>query len=614
MTQRLLALHSGPHPSRKGVCPSGIGRPVTSDAHKPGFGSPSWHFRAVGKSVVNSVGNSTRHPAQMARASEEDSGTQWDSLARSLISEDAAGQTSSRRERSTPEPAHGGLRGDDQPQAWDAGLRRRTRASSGSAHDAHSLAGEAYDTEPAQRRSGRVRRRAYAESGGGPDGPLSARDGDQSRPGRRDDSRATGRSAHVMAAAGRGGERPIRQICARSDVMSPLQSKLRAVLAGLAVVVVVGFAVPSVLGAVTVSLWSRSGVFDVSGPARLALFLLDAVAWMAWLRIIVGLCLDVVSGLRHPDNPQRAGGLRGHLAGWVLGFALLVLPGSAMGAGLAGATTAAAPISAPLPATDEVASPPSLSAPISPVSSAPSANSPVVSATSVSTNTVSTNTVATYTVVSGDCLSTIALRFYGDEGAWNEIWAANANRMMADGMRFVDPNLIYAGWILDPSRPGRPESHGVHSNRSDAHAVLADASAGVQAGSGAPRRLAASGRSKGSEWVGGSTVVGAGPFPGPRPPRRRTQSRHSPEAGRPVSARRARLGHFMARATAPRRRRPSAVTPSPVQCCAGYPSPPASEFRSWSRPPICAASGADARRPGPPEATTKPSPTRTRPP
>ena len=242
--------------------------------------------------------------------------------------------------------------------------------------------------------------------------------------------------------------------------MSPLQSKLRAVLAGLAVVVVVGFAVPSVLGAVTVSLWSRSGVFDVSGPARLALFLLDAVAWMAWLRIIVGLCLDVVSGLRHPDNPQRAGGLRGHLAGWVLGFALIILPGSAMGAGLAGATTAAAPISAPLPATDEVASLPSLSAPISPVATAPSASSPVVSATPVSTNTV-----ATYTVVSGDCLSTIALRFYGDEGAWNEIWAANANRMMADGMRFGDPNLIYAGWIL--VLPGLPGASTTESTPTD---------------------------------------------------------------------------------------------------------------------------------------------------
>ena len=74
--------------------------------------------------------------------------------------------------------------------------------SNGSAHDARSLAGGAYDTEPAQRRSGRVRRRTYAESGGGPDGPLSARDGDQSRPGRRADSRATGRSAHMMAGTG----------------------------------------------------------------------------------------------------------------------------------------------------------------------------------------------------------------------------------------------------------------------------------------------------------------------------------------------------------------------------------------------------------------------------
>ena len=304
-----------------------------------------------------------------------------------------AGQTSSRRGRSTPEHAHGGPRGDDQPQAWDAGLPPTDPSDAAVLRMTRSLAGGAYDTEPAQRRSRRVRRRAYAESGGGPDGPLSARDGDQSRPGRRDDWRATGQRTRD-GGAGWGGERPNRQIRTRSDVMSPLPSKLRAVLAGLAVVVVVGFAVPSVLGAVTVSLWSRSGVFDVSGPARLALFLLAAVAWMAWLRIIVGLCLDVASGLRHPDHPRRTGGLRGHLAGWVLGFALLVLPGSAMGAGLAGATTATAPISAPLPSTDEVASPPSLSAPISLVSSAPSANGPVGSATTVSTNTVATNTVA----------------------------------------------------------------------------------------------------------------------------------------------------------------------------------------------------------------------------
>ena len=242
--------------------------------------------------------------------------------------------------------------------------------------------------------------------------------------------------------------------------MSPPQSKLRAALAGFAVVVVVGLATPSVLGAVTAALWSHSAIFDVHGPARFGLFLLDAVAWVAWLRIIVGLCLDVASGLRQPNNPQPRGGMRGHLAGWVLGFALLALPGSAMGAGGAGATTAATRISATLPATDEAASLPSPSAPIPPVPSAPSANSPVITPV-----TVASNTASTYTVVSGDCLSTIALHFYGDEGAWNEIWAANANRMMADGMRFGDPNLIYAGWIL--ILPGFPAASPTEYNRTD---------------------------------------------------------------------------------------------------------------------------------------------------
>ncbi len=231
--------------------------------------------------------------------------------------------------------------------------------------------------------------------------------------------------------------------------MSPPLSKVRAVLAGLAVVVVVGLATPGVLGSVTVALWTHSAIFDAHGPARLGLFLLDAVAWVAWLRIIVGLCLDVASGLRQPNNPQRRAGMRGHLAGWVLGFALVVLSGSAMGAGVAGAASAAARISATLPVTHEAASLSSPSASMAPVSTVPSTKGPVIAPA-----TVAPITASTYTVVSGDCLSTIALHFYGDEGAWNEIWAANANRMMADGMRFGDPNLIYAGWTL--ILPGLP--------------------------------------------------------------------------------------------------------------------------------------------------------------
>ena len=390
--------------------------------------------------------------------------------------------------------------------------------SNGDAHDAPSLVGGAYDIEPAERRSG-----PRPETGL----TLSQEEGQMDRcrhvtgtslgQRRRADSRAAGRERPPDGGAGGGGDRPIPAICGRADVMSPPQSKLRAVLAGLAVVVVVGLATPSVLGAVTVALWSHSGVFDVSGPARLALFLLDAVAWVAWLRIIVGLCLDVASGLRHPNDPQRSGGLRGHLAGWVLGFALIVLPGSAMGAGLAAAR--------PLPRRyRHLACEPMrrrhqlLRArrfrPCRPLLLPKSGSS----VDSVSANTVSTNTVATYTVVSGDCLSTIALRFYGDEGAWTEIWAANANRMMADGMRFVDPNLIYAGWNLILPGLAATSPDGIQSNRSDAHAAIVDASASVQAGSGAPRRLAASGRSRGWGWAGGSAAVGAGPLQGASAP------------------------------------------------------------------------------------------------
>jgi hypothetical protein len=66
------------------------------------------------------VRNCTGHPAQMAGASEEDFGTQWHTLARSSVPEDAVGQKSSGPDRLIPEPGHGGMRGAD--------LRRPARA------------------------------------------------------------------------------------------------------------------------------------------------------------------------------------------------------------------------------------------------------------------------------------------------------------------------------------------------------------------------------------------------------------------------------------------------------------------------------------------------------
>jgi len=116
MKQRLFVVHSRSQATRKGVWPCGIGCPITSDAPKTGFRSPSWHFRTVGKSV----GNCTGHPAQMAGTSEEDFGTQWHTLAYSFVSEEAG-----RSEIVEPGPLHPrararGTRGAD--------LRRRAPA------------------------------------------------------------------------------------------------------------------------------------------------------------------------------------------------------------------------------------------------------------------------------------------------------------------------------------------------------------------------------------------------------------------------------------------------------------------------------------------------------
>ena len=290
--------------------------------------------------------------------------------------------------------------------------------------------------------------------------------------------------------------------------MSRSLSKLRAVLAGLAVVAVVGLATPSVLGMVTVSLWTHGPLFDVQGLARLALFLLDAVAWVAWLRIIVALCLDVASGLRQPNAPQRTGGVRGHLAGWVLGFVLLVLPGSAMGAGVAVAAPVASWVSVSSPGPDLTAAQAPPSVPISSVSSTRPAISPAVSPTEG----------ADYTVVSGDCLSTIALHFYGDEGAWTQIWAANANRIMAGGMRFGDPNLIYAGWILTlPGLPGPSPSESIPADPPPTPPFGRTFTC-VHGGSSAACRVATCEWSTPSGWVGRSKAIGASACPGPSAP------------------------------------------------------------------------------------------------
>jgi nucleoid-associated protein YgaU len=53
-----------------------------------------------------------------------------------------------------------------------------------------------------------------------------------------------------------------------------------------------------------------------------------------------------------------------------------------------------------------------------------------------------------YRVQAGDTLWSIAGSLLGDAQRWRDVWRTNAGRMMLDGSRFVDPNLIQPGWRL----------------------------------------------------------------------------------------------------------------------------------------------------------------------
>lgn len=54
-----------------------------------------------------------------------------------------------------------------------------------------------------------------------------------------------------------------------------------------------------------------------------------------------------------------------------------------------------------------------------------------------------------YRVRPGDSLWRISESLLSDGFRWTEIWELNQGRVMTDGRRFTDPDLIYPGWILE---------------------------------------------------------------------------------------------------------------------------------------------------------------------
>jgi hypothetical protein len=230
--------------------------------------------------------------------------------------------------------------------------------------------------------------------------------------------------------------------------------KLRVALAGIAVVIVIGLATPATLVALASFVWPHSWVWHDIGLARCVVLGFLALATVAWLLFVVDFVADVVAQLRSHHNGMTLGaGARVRMVGWVVGLVLLVGPTSLAVGSAAGASTPAAQVTLSVghPLNALVSSTAAPSTPIAPPGPSSLGGSPIP----VDGATAQPLSM-TYIVMSGDNLSTIALHFYGDEGAWGEVWAANSDRLMPDGRRFVDPNLIYVGWTL--TLPGISES------------------------------------------------------------------------------------------------------------------------------------------------------------
>lgn len=77
------------------------------------------------------------------------------------------------------------------------------------------------------------------------------------------------------------------------------------------------------------------------------------------------------------------------------------------------------------------------------------------------------NIPKTHTVVRGDNLWRIAERYLDDGFRWIDIWRLNQHQEMTDGRQFVDPNLIYPGWVLElPQDAVTPEPEAIDEGES----------------------------------------------------------------------------------------------------------------------------------------------------
>ncbi len=106
-------------------------------------------------------------------------------------------------------------------------------------------------------------------------------------------------------------------------------ARLRIALAGIAVVIVVGLATPTALGALAAHVWPHRWTWSDVGPAKASMLVMLAIAAVAWLLFVIDLCGEVLAQL-HSNHVEGAtgSGARVRMVGWVVGLILMVLPAS----------------------------------------------------------------------------------------------------------------------------------------------------------------------------------------------------------------------------------------------------------------------------------------------
>jgi hypothetical protein len=179
------------------------------------------------------------------------------------------------------------------------------------------------------------------------------------------------------------------------------------------------------------------------GPeARLLMSALALVAWVAWGVCCTQLARAVVEQVRSGHVGAPPGALLTDRVAARIAAGVISLV--AFGAPLTLSTGAGA--SGPHGAVTVERGAPIAPAALAPVSSA-AARTPAPSPGS-------------YVVRPGDSLWSIAAALLGDGDDWPAIAALNLGRTMADGLQFVDPNTIHAGWTLEIPDQGAPLASG----------------------------------------------------------------------------------------------------------------------------------------------------------